>query len=897
MLTKKPMMKTMKKHLPKGRTSYLTPTIISIIVLCFLQSSVLGQDILLPEKFKFEEENMNASVLSPKEFLGYELGTAFTFYAHTEAYLKEIAAASPRIKLLPYGSTYEGRNLYALVITSEKNLGSLEDIRKTNLMLADPVNNDKSQLLEIAKNHPVTISFSYNIHGNEASGTEAAMQVAYHLAASESAETKKILNESIVLMFPCINPDGRDRYVYWYKGMKRHTTGYEPRDLEHYAPWPNGRTNHYWFDLNRDWIWGVHPESRGQTEIYTSWMPQLHTDYHEMGYNSNYFTVPGTTPRNKLLPDTYEPLADTIGRANAQAFDENQVNYYTREAYDFFYPGYGSSYPSVMGAIGMLVEQGGIAGGRAIKTWDDYVLTLRQRVWDHYATSLATIQKAVERKQQFITYGIESHDPKNSKINTRNYIIKNNGNPHLHEVLRILDHHKVDIHEVAENGSIRATDYQDDRSKTVTLNRGDFVISTQQANHLLINSIFQRNMVIEDSVMYDMATWAVPLAYNLDAYYTTESYSKITPYTHADKATGNLLNPGARYAYAMDWKQKDAPMALNALWDMGYVVRCATKAFQYGDNTFDRGSIILLMGRNPKKENIRQDLEKIVSKHNVTIVGLPSGRMDSGIDLASRNSQPLKKPKAAMLVGGPFNTYTSGQIYWMMDYETSFPLERIRPEILAETSVSKFGARYGYASLKDYDVLVLPGGGGGLSQVFNESSMKKLRDWISAGGTLIATESAARFFSKKNKASNVTFTSVGRDTSDQASVVSYENRTDYFGKSRTPGTALNARVDNTHPLAFGLDNHVYPLKFGNDAIVPDPQFQTVVQYHNQQDDMFVAGYLPELNAKNLSGKAGAGVARIGRGKIVYLIDNTHYRMFWRGPSRMMKNAILLMPSF
>ncbi len=888
---------TKKQHLPKGIPACGMHILLSLIILCGFHSATLGQEILLPEKFSFEEENMDASVPSPEKFLGYELGTAFTLYAHTEAYLKAIAEASPRIALIPYGSTYEGRNLYALAITSPENQGNLESIRQTNLMLADPVKNNKSILLETAKNHPVTISFSYNIHGNEASGTEAAMQVAYHLAASQSSETKKILDESVVLMFPCINPDGRDRYVYWYKGMRRHATGYEPRDIEHYAPWPNGRTNHYWFDLNRDWIWGVHPESRGQTEIYTNWMPQLHTDYHEMGYNSNYFTVPGTTPRNKLLPDAYEPLADTIGRANARAFDENQVNYYTREAYDFFYPGYGSSYPSVMGAVGMLVEQGGIAGGRAIKTWDDYILTLRQRVWDHYATSLATIKKAVDRKQQFIAYGIEAHDPNNSKIRTKSYIIKNDNNPHLHEVLRILDHHKVEIHQVTEEGTIRATDYQDDKSKSVSLRTGDYIISTQQAAHLLVNSIFQRNMEIEDSVMYDMATWAVPLAYNLDAYYTTETYSKVSPYTHEESTSGTLSNADAGYAYAMDWKQKQAPMALNALWDMGYTVRCATKPFQYGSYKFDRGSIILLMGRNPKKKNISQDLQKIVSKYNVNIVGLPSGRMDTGIDLASRNSQPLKKPKAAMLVGGPFNTYTSGQIYWMMDYETSFPLERIRTEVLAETSVTKFGARYGYASLKDYDVLVLPGGGGGLSQVFNESSMKKLKDWISAGGTLIATESAARFFSKNNKATHVDFTQVGRDTSEKATIVSYEDRNDYFGKSRTPGTALNARVDNTHPLAFGLDNHVYPLKFGNDAIVPNPQFETVVQYNDRSDNMFVAGYLPEMNAKNLSGKSGAGVARIGRGKIVYLIDNTHYRMFWRGPSRMMKNAILLMPSF
>ena len=340
------------------------PVLLLFILRCI--HSVPAQINLVEPHFAFESGlEYDAAIPSPETFLGYQLGEDFTLYAHVEAYLKKLAESSNRVSIDTYGETYEGRKLYRLAITSADNQGRLEELRQQNLRLSDPAALGREEAEQLIPELPVFISFSYNIHGNEASSTEAAMQVAYRLAAATDEATEELLGKSMVILYPCINPDGRDRYVYWYKGMRRSVIGKEPRDLEHYAPWPNGRTNHYWFDVNRDWVWGVHPESRGLTREYQRWMPHLHTDYHEMGYNNNYFTMPGTTPRNKLLPDAYEPLTDTIGRANASAFDQNKISYFTREGYDFFYPGYGSSYPSVMGAVGMLTEQGGIAGETA----------------------------------------------------------------------------------------------------------------------------------------------------------------------------------------------------------------------------------------------------------------------------------------------------------------------------------------------------------------------------------------------------------------------------------------------------------------------------------------------------------------------------------------------------
>ena len=384
--------------------------ILGFIILSMMPLFLLNAQVeLIEERFAFEPGISYASqITSPANFLEYKLGEQFTIYEKVVNYFKLLADQSDKIQLNQYGTTYEGRKLYNVVISSKANLDNMDQIKADHFKLCDPRNIEAASANSLIDALPVFTSMSYNIHGNEASCTEAVMQVAYRLVAATDQATADMLNNSVIILYICINPDGRDRYVYWYNGVTRNIVGLEPRDLEHYEPWPGGRTNHYWFDLNRDWIWRIHPESKGHTSEYQKWLPNLHVDYHEQGYNNNYFTVPGTTPRNLLLPDQHDILSDTIGRANIAAFDQHHVSYFTRDAFDFFYPGYGSSYPAGFGAIAMLTEQGGIGAGRAIETSDGYVLKFRQRIFDHYTTSIATIKKAAEQKSLFRRYSFEA---------------------------------------------------------------------------------------------------------------------------------------------------------------------------------------------------------------------------------------------------------------------------------------------------------------------------------------------------------------------------------------------------------------------------------------------------------------------------------------------------------
>jgi hypothetical protein len=869
-------------------------------VMAILFSCTLGAQIDQYKRLPLPDNG--STIQSPEAFLGYRLGERFTEYARSVEYFKYLAEQSPRINLEQYGETYEKRPLIVLTVSDVEHMKRIEEIRLNNLKLVEAYKQGKEEVEAMVAEHPVINSYSYNIHGNEASSTEAAMQVAYELATTKNTELLDALKQTVNLLFICINPDGRDRYVYWANSVARATGGQEPRDLEHYAPWPNGRTNHYWFDLNRDWIWGVHPESRGHTAHYQKWMPQVHTDYHEQGYDANYFTVPGTTPRNLLLPEAYETWADTFGRANVTEFNKKGLSYFTRDRFDFYYPSYGSSYPSVMGAIGMLTEQGGIGGHRAIETEDGYVLTFRQRIYDHYTTSLAQVRAAARNRKELIEYSLMAWNPLSSKAMATAYLLEDDGSEYFGDVVNILLANGVEVERTTEPLTASGASYRDGgRVARRTHPAGSVMVSTEQARHLFVNSILSKDMQIEDSVMYDMSTWSAPIAYNLEAFSfqgpitvdTEPITSPMSPEGGVYRVDGN----GPAYAYVISWHQRHAPKFLSALWQKGIRVRSAVDGFTADDGTeFSAGSLVILAGRNLEKgASLDGTMTMLAREFGVKVHRFTTGRMAEGNDLASTRNFPVKMPRAAMLVEPPFNTYTSGQLYFLFDQETQLPVERIRASILNQTDIPKFGTRYGTADLNDYDVLILPNADG-LDQVFGKEGQAALKRWLTAGGTLVAIGSSAEFFTEQSGfLKGQKLDRPDRDTSEKAANLAYRNRTDYFGKQRIPGTALNASIDVSHPLAFGVKEDVYTLKFGNSALTPDVSLQSVGRYAPDAEELLAAGYASTDNLEHLAGKTWCGMRTFGRGKIVYFIDNPHYRMFWRGPSRMMQNAVMIVP--
>lgn len=837
------------------------------------------------ERFQFDPDvSYDASITSPKDYLGYELGAEYTFHHQVMGYLRLLAEESDKITIHEYARTYEGRDLNYAIITSEENHANLEEIKQANLNLA---NNPENTTIG---DNPIVVWMSYNVHGNEPSSSESAMQTAYRLVAGSNTETSNWLNNAVVIIDPMLNPDGRDRYVYWYKSSQANILNTNAEDLEHDEIWPGGRTNHYWFDLNRDWVWLVHPESRGRIAVYQEWMPQVHIDFHEQGFNNNYFTMPGTTPRNHELPEDYEYWADVFGRGAIEEFDKAQVNFETRERFDFFYPGYGSSYPSIMGGIGMLAEQGGHSrGGRAVETNDGFVLTLRQRVFDHYKNGISIVNTSVEHREQLLNYFKDARSQSSQKGSTKAYILPNNPNDYTYDVVNLMLKHNVEVHQATEDFSVRnAFDYWDGEAENRAFAAGDFIIKTDQPAHLFINTLFRRQLEIRDSVMYDMSTWSIPLAYNLDAAWTTSDVrANATALNELLSHPEGVEQGAASYAYVIDWKQRHAPKALAQIWNHGYKVRSAEKGFGKEGTEFSAGSLVILLGRNlDKAASIHSDMRKIAEETNVKIHGFNTGRMDVGSDLGSPNMRPIEEPKVALMIDSPFNSYTAGQLWFLFDQWTEFGISRIRSDA------------FGGMDLNSYDVILMPGMWGNL---FDDGAKEELRNWVRNGGTLIGTESSAAWLTDgRGGISGAELVSTDSEESDEIQPVAYtryEDREDTSGLRRIPGSAFKAMLDNSHPLAFGMPDKMYSLKFSTDAIIPTESNHTVGYYHKDAGEVLASGYASDANKVKAAGNAFAVVDDMGRGQVVMILDNAQYRMFWVGPARLIQNAVMLMPGF
>ena len=875
------------------------------LISTFLCLALLGVftsiDARAQERFAFDPDlSYDPAIPSPASELGYELGDRFTFHAHMLDYFEALAEASPLVTLHDYGRTHEGRRLVYAVISSAANQGRIDEIRQNSLRLADPSDTAAAGLMD---SQPLIHWMSYNIHGNEPSSTEAAMQVAYRLAAAQDAETRRLLDELVVIIDPCINPDGRDRYAYWYTTMHSKHLNTNPEDAEHSEPWPGGRTNHYWFDLNRDWVWLVHPESQGRIAAYQQWMPQVHIDYHEQGYNNNYFTHPGTTPRNLNLPDDYLTWESRFGQGDAQAFDERQISYFTREVFDFYYPGYGSSYPSVMGGIGMLREQGGGSrGARAVKSNDGYILTLRQRIFDHYLTSFAGMNTSLENRRALLQYFRDALTPAlNRKRLERAYYIPDNGNDYTRQFIWMLMEHGVEVERASEAFSVNdARDYWTNQPANRQFEAGTFVVRTEQARSLFVNTILQREMAIEDSIMYDMATWSAPLAYNLNAAWSEREPSVATTrLTEAPAAQGRVENADARYVFVIEWKQRHAAKALALLWEAGYNVRSVSRPLHIGNEEFSRGSLIILLGRNlAKTDSVSADVQRIAEEAGVEIHGYDSGWTPEGINPASPKSISLKKPSVGLLIDTPFNSYTTGQLWFLFEEWTHFPINRLRISDLDRIE------------LKNYDVLLIPGASGNLAGELDSARVAKIKTWVNDGGTLIGTESGARFLTKDE--SGLTGIELSKSDEEEKEddeeksefepgtlddpYVGLEQREDLEDLDNVPGSAVRTLLDATNPLAYGMPERMFGLKFGAHGLEPSTSAEVAGYYHQQADSVLASGYMSIKNREKLAGKAFAMVQRSGRGKVALLLDNTQYRMFWVGPSRLMQNAVMLLPS-
>ncbi|MCH8330537.1 MAG: zinc carboxypeptidase [Bacteroidetes bacterium] len=828
-------------------------------------SSVQAQDVnyYLPEGTEY-----NRDITSPDSHFGYHLGKWHLNHQQIYDYLSLISKQSDRLILTKYAKTEEDKKLIYLTISSPANLSRIEDIRKEHIRLSDPA---ISSSLDIAT-MPVVIYQGYSVHGDEPSGANSSVMYAYYLAAAMDKKLDSILTNTIILLDPMLNPDGLDRFAQWTNMHKSSNPVGEPMSREHRQVWPGGRTNHYWFDLNRDWLPAQHNESRGRLKTFHKWKPNVLTDHHEMWTNSTFFFQPGIESRTyPLTPGMNYKLTERLGKYQAKAFDKTGSLYYSKESFDDFYYGKGSTYPDINGAIGILYEQAS-SRGQAQKS-SHGLLTFPFTISNQITASLSTLEGAYALRKDLLNYQREFYQDaaeRSKKDGTQAFVFESKDDAgkfyHLIELLTI---HDIKIYRLAKDLK--------HNGKTYSAKSG-YVLPLQQQQYLLIKAMFDIRSSFTDSIFYDVSSWTMPLAFNLN--YTTlgsRSYSRELLGEEINLPifpTGSVVGDASLYAYVFEWNEYYAPRALNKLLQKGMIVKVASKPFSIVTNgikqNFGYGSILVPVSIQKRSaDDIHKLMEVLAVSNSLSIYSISSG-LTGGVNLGSPSFKKIKKPKVLLLVGDGVRAYDAGEIWHLLD-------KRMEMELVL-LDIKHFSR----ISLKNYTTILMVNGG------YDKLKIEKLTDWVKGGGNIVAIGSAITFL-KKSGLAKVDLKRAKNDTT-------IKERRPYImmdadrGSKRTSGAIVSATMDLTHPLCYGYrEASISLFKRGNRFMeLPKSKYASPIVYNTK---VLRAGYMTKENQERVQGTAAAVISGFGSGHVICLVDDPNFRGFWYGTNKLMLNGI------
>jgi hypothetical protein len=805
---------------------------------------------------------------SPAEFLGYPLGSQYTYHYRIAEYFKYVAQTSKQVKLLPYGTTNEGRPLMVAFVGTEENIARLEDIRQHNLYLAG-LSNSPATL----NNAPAIVWLSYNVHGNEPSSSEAAMQTLYDIVNPANSRTQPWLKNTLVVIDPCLNPDGRDRYVNFYNQTRGLQPDANSSSREHIEPWPGGRVNHYYFDLNRDWAWQTQKEVQGRLGLYNKWLPQIHVDFHEQGFNNPYYFAPAAEPFHKDITPWQREFQTTIGRNNAKYFDQNGWLYFTKEVFDLLYPSYGDTYPLYNGSIGMTYEQGGgPAGGLAVATRGGDTLTLADRIAHHHTTGLSTIETASNNAAKVLTEYKKYFD--NSQANPpgayKTYIIKNDDFDRVAKLAELLNHNGIK-YGYGVSRQVNGYNYFSGKTESYNVKESDMVITAYQPKSVLLTVLLEPKTFIADSNTYDITAWSLPYAYGLKAYGLTESVKPVAT-TVVNKPVA-IIKDNA-YAYVAKWHSIEDVKFLSALLQKGIKVRYASQAFEAGGKKFDAGSLIITKAGNGKG-NFNSLVLQTATQFHRELVGLTTGFADKGADLGSSAVGYISKPRVMLVSGEGVSSNDMGEVWHFFEQQIGYPVSVVRYQDLSRIKLS------------DFDVAIFPDGR------YSNFPLEKLQSWVSDGGKLIAMGGAiSQLADKKGFALKTKEEKKDEKAPKKApDLAAYDSRDRESIKNNVPGAIYKVYLDNTHPLGYGYPSYYYTLKLGDD--IYDYLEDGSVNVGVLKKDSYVSGFVGQKAKEKLSAGLLFGVQNLGRGSVVYLTDDPLFRSFWENGKLLFSNAVFM----
>jgi hypothetical protein len=824
-----------------------------LCALLFMGTTLQAQDYYF-QKFKPFKE----SIPSPEAFLGYGIGEHHTRHDLIVAYLEKLAELSDRATIKEYGRTHEGRKLVMLTVTTPKNLANLDNIKEQHLAFTDPSITPTNY-----NDVPIFINLAYNVHGNEPSSSEAALLTAYTFVASENPEILNYLENAVIFIDPTINPDGRDRHAQWANAYQGNPEVADPQDAEHNEYWPMGRTNHYWFDLNRDWLLAINPESRGKLTWYHEWYPNVVTDFHEMGTQSTYFFEPmkANGSLDPIMPkENYEDLNTLFGNAFAKALDSIGSLYFTKEVFDGTYPGYGSSYPDLQGGLGLLFEQASSRGHKQTTAFGE--ITFAFTIRNQYTSGITTVKTAVANKGYMRKYQqdfFKSALTNASQTKIKGYTFgdpndKNRTKAFIDKLLL----HQIDVY---KNGDT-------------------YVVPTKQPQYRMVQTMFETYEKYRDSVYYDASAWSVANFYNM-------KYKPVSTLNLGEKITGTeelakvIPVRKSSYAYIMDWDDYNAPAALYYLQQKGIVASSAAKPITVNVNgvgvAFNYGAVLVPVSLQKLDADKVYDLMKSAQeKYKVPMTAVNTGLNLSGVDLGSRFISPIKKPKAVMLIGNGVRSYEAGEVWHLLDTRVRMPITKIPMR------------NFNRANFDSYNTMVMVSGRYDL----NEKQLQKIKDWVAKGNTLITIGTASQWAIEK-KLVKEKLTKNAKDSTKTTERKPYVDAEENLGKESVGGIIVKVDLDRTHPLAFGYRDEQIPV-YKNNTVWLQPTenpYATVAKY---SQDPHIDGFITKKNMEeNLKPSASLIVSKLGSGRAVLFADNPNFRGSWYGTNRLFLNALFL----
>jgi hypothetical protein len=806
----------------------------------------------------------NSSVPQPKEIIYHEVGEWHVTHDRLLNYMKAIAQAVPeRVKLETMGYTYEGRPQVLLIITSKSNHANLEQIRQQHVQLTDPA---KSASINLDK-MPVVVWIGHSIHGNEPSGANASLLSAYYLAAAQGKQIDNLLENVVILFDPSFNPDGLQRFSTWANQHKSKNLVSDPNAREFNEVWPGGRFNHYWFDLNRDWLPAVHVESQNRLKWFHKWKPNILTDHHEQGSNATFFFQPGVPSRvNPLTPAKNQELTAKLGKFHAQYLDRIGSLYFTKENYDDFYYGKGSTYPDVQGCIGILFEQASSRGH--LQQTANGLLSFPFTIRNQFVTTLSTLEGARLLRKEFLEYQRDFY--KQSATRASAYPVKGyvfgdkNDMAKTNYFAEMLKRHQIELNELPDSWN----DSEFDKSAS-------FMVSLNQPQHSLIRAIFEKKAEYEDSLFYDITAWTMPLAFGLPYRELTGTFTMgkraETMQQHKSAVTGQ----SSEYAYLIKWHGLYAPAALNEMLGAGILVKVATGTFEIsvdgGKQKFDRGTLLVpvkLQGKSTTE--LSSFINAITEKYQLTSFAVNSGNVTAGVDLGSSKFITIAKPSIAMITGTGVNATDAGEVWHLLDQRMNMMATHLEPAI------------FNRAELNKYNTLIMVGGN------YNELNKEKLKTWIQNGGVLILTEEAVSWASQNGI--NEVKLKRAKSPVDSTQKLAYIEREQVDGSQQIQGAIFGAEADLTHPLAYGYGAKTVSLFKANKVFMEKSKNPYATPFYYGSKPL-QSGWVSKENNDAIKNSAAVIVHTVGNGRVINIADNPNFRAFWLGGTKLFMNAI------